>query len=97
MSKNIKFIEGKCLFWPDCRCYELMLHYQWKLTEYDGPWEFEELQTANLMIFVMLSCVSHHCPDSRIRLYALRQLRDPFWDRQRAGKGLTEEETRRMQ
>jgi hypothetical protein len=68
MSKNIKFIDDQCPFWPDCTCFRRMVYYQQRLTEYDGPWEFEELQIADLMIFITLSCVSHNCPDSRIRL-----------------------------
>jgi hypothetical protein len=55
-------------------------------------WTLEELRLAEFKIFGRLMCASMYCPDHEIRFWAALQLKDPYWDRQRTGGELSEEE-----
>jgi hypothetical protein len=86
-----KLLSAKrCLLWPDCACNKTLAHWETKLAE-DRSWELEHLAWCETSIFLALSCVAEHCPVRRIRAYAQGQLLNSWWDRQRAGIGLTEE------
>ena len=80
-----------CELWPECSCHKSLLHWQGLLLDEGLKWEFKHLEWADLSIFLVLSCVKRHCPDGEVRANAARQLRDPWWDRQRRGENLTEE------
>jgi len=83
--------EKYCPIWPRC-CYQHLLRYQELLENEERDWSFEQLQAAETMIFESLSCTGANCPDPDVRRYATVQLLNPFWNRQRRGKELTEEE-----
>jgi hypothetical protein len=79
---DILFLK-ECLAWPDCSCCIQLSLWARELENQDRVWDLEELAIGEMMIFVNLACVSSRCPDKRTRQYAKRQLRKPFWDRQK--------------
>jgi hypothetical protein len=76
---------------PCCLCVRKLTFYQHKfLTGADEEWTFAELATVELLIYSALCCVKDNSPDPAMRRYAAVQLLNPFWDRQREGKELTD-------
>jgi len=73
-----------CLLWPRCGCHETLKRWIYNLNDIDRVWAMEVLECAESLIFISLACVSHHCPDRVVKAYARGQLRDKFWDRQKA-------------
>jgi hypothetical protein len=46
--------------------------------------EPDDLEAAEIVIFVSLACVMKRCPDKEVKEYAKDQLNDPFWDHQKS-------------
>ncbi len=84
-----KLMTKRCQLWPSCSCHRQWVHLQDRLGQ-DG-WSFDEIAAVETTIFFMLSCVSAHCPDRKVRASATLQLLNPWWDRQRRGEELTKE------
>jgi hypothetical protein len=82
----------RCPFWPDCPCSVNLPRWQQNLEDEERVWSLEELRDVETFIYVMLTCAAVRCPDERIRVYAQTQLANPFWNRQRMGGQLSEEE-----
>src|SRR5262249_13673696 len=72
-----------CTFYSWCGWYETLRLWGQNLSE-DRIWPRDTLDAAECLIFISLACLSRHCPDMAIRAYAREQLRDRYWDRQRA-------------
>jgi hypothetical protein len=76
---------------PDCTCIRRLTFYQEKfLRGEDEQWTIAQLATAETLIFSALCCVRDNSSDPAVRRYSTIQLMKPFWDRQRAGKELTD-------
>jgi hypothetical protein len=75
--------DKECSLWPDCSCRSTLLLWQDNFQDEAAVWSREELDWAEDIIFLSLSCVEHYCPDKKLRRYAAQQLMNPFWDRQR--------------
>lgn len=73
-----------CALWPDCACYVQLKLWGKELQEEWKIWDREQLDIGEMIIFINLCCVSSHCPDQIVREYAKKQLRKPFWQRQKA-------------
>lgn len=92
-----KILNSKqCNLWPECACNKTLVHWQSKILDNELEWTFEDLQWADLSIFITLSCVAERCPSRKTKTYALLQLLNPWWDRQRRGEELTEEFCERL-
>jgi hypothetical protein len=74
----------RCVLWPDCGCRETLLRYQNLFADENEVWEFEELRAAETMIYLALECVAAYCPEKKVKHYAMVQLLNPYWNRQRA-------------
>lgn len=88
----------RCALWPDCACHETLVHWQDKLeNDYKG-WSNEKLRWAETSIFITLSCVAKRCPNRKIKSWAMVQLLNPYWDRQKRGEEMSDEfiESRRQ-
>jgi hypothetical protein len=87
-----KLIRAKrCALWPDCSCRSTLIHWQDKLlNDYKG-WGNEQLRWAETSIFITLSCVAHRCPDRKIKTWAMIQLLNPWWDRQKRNEEMSDE------
>jgi hypothetical protein len=46
----------------------------------DLRFTWEDFQVIAFKICVSLACISTHCPDWKMKAYALEQLANPFWD-----------------
>jgi hypothetical protein len=76
---------------PDCTCVRGLAFYQEKfLRGEDEQWTLKDIATAETLIFSALTCVKDHSPNPAVRRFATIQLLQPFWDRQREGKELTD-------
>jgi hypothetical protein len=76
--------QQSCELWPLCGCHETLAKYADELSDEGKVWDPEVLAWAETSIFITLACVSRYCPDLETRLYAIRQLQDKWWDRQKA-------------
>ena len=87
-----KLLRAKrCALWPDCGCFEQLVYWQDKLrNDYKG-WSNDQLRWAETSIFITLSCVGHRCPDRKIKTWAMMQLLNPWWDRQKRGEEASDE------
>jgi hypothetical protein len=87
-----EFLNSKrCALWPDCSCFDTLVHWNDKLeNDYEG-WSLEQLRWAEMSIFITLSCVANRCPDQKIKTAAMMQLLSPWWDRQKRNEEMTEE------
>jgi hypothetical protein len=76
--------EKQCSRWPECDCYATLL--LWAANFHDEGMTFEpaELEWAETAIFMSLACIMKRCPDREMKAYARDQLRDSYWDRQKA-------------
>jgi hypothetical protein len=74
---------------PCCLCVRKLAFYADRFGE-DEQWTLKELATVETLIFSALCCVRDNSPNPAVRRYATIQLMKPFWDRQRAGKELTD-------
>ena len=72
-----------CLFWPDCACYENIVHWQEALDDADRTFTTEQLEAAEEVIFYSCACAAEHCPAPKTKLYAARQVADLTLRRQR--------------
>jgi len=95
VGKQIIDLGKRCSLWPDCACHENLVHWQQNLMDEEIVWSLEELRGIETLIFITLTCVAAYCPNKKIRLYAQCQLANRYWDRQRRGEELSEEEFRR--
>jgi len=73
----------RCQRWPHCDCQSSLDRWRNELSDPDRVWEPEMLEWAETDIFLSLSCMSHHCPGPLMRAYAIEQLSDPYWIRQK--------------
>jgi hypothetical protein len=76
-----------CETWPYCTCGESWVRWETRLREWnDGasPPPADGVECAEFDIFLMLHCVSVHCPDWQTRRHAVLQLMRPTFDRHRA-------------
>ena len=81
-----KLLHAKrCELWPECGCHVTLVYWQDKLEHDYKGWSDELLRWAETSIFINLSCVASRCPDRKIKTWAMMQLLDPFWDRQKRG------------
>ena len=73
-----------CTTWPECNCYSFLSRWSDLLSDEEKAWDRNDLEIGEVMIFHKLLCVQQRCPDEDIRAKVKGELRDPFWDRQRA-------------
>ena len=83
-----KLLRSPCSLWPTCLCGQTMEYWQTKMDD-DLVFNLEETKGIEITIFAMLNCVAHNCPEAKVRDYAATQLRNTWWDRQRARPRLT--------
>ena len=72
-----------CLVWPNCRCAVSLEKWAQDLEDECRVWEPNELQWIETDIFLSLACISEHCPDIEMKIYAKGQLTRPYWNRQK--------------
>jgi hypothetical protein len=73
-----------CQLWPRCGCHETLSRWLYDLNDDERVWPRDVLEWAETTIFISLACTARHCPDPVVKAYAVEQLRDKFWDRQKA-------------
>ena len=70
-----KILNSKqCNLWPECACNKTLVHWQSKILDNELEWTFEDLQWADLSIFITLSCVAERCPSRCPSSDNLRQM-----------------------
>jgi hypothetical protein len=79
-----RFAGEVCQLWPRCGCHETLRRWLYDLNDAERVWPRDVLEWAETSIFISLACVARHCPDPVVKAYAAGQLRDKFWDHQRA-------------
>jgi hypothetical protein len=67
----------------ECDCCATLLLWAANLQDEGMEFEPEELEAAEVVIFVSLACIAKHSPNRKMRAYAKNQLRDPFWNEQK--------------
>jgi hypothetical protein len=73
-----------CSIWPSCSCSKTLRRWIYNLNDEERVWPMDVLECAESLIFISLECVSHHCPDEVVRAYAVEQLQNKWWDKQKA-------------
>ena len=80
-------LKGRCPYWPDCLCRKNHDHWYDMLLSWIDPTKppatLEQLEHAEVMVYMALSCISANCPSQRIRQQATIELLKPFYERQR--------------
>jgi hypothetical protein len=77
-------LNRECRRWPDCHCHATLLLWAANLQDEGQTFEPGELEWAETAIFMSLACIMKRCPDREMKAYARSQLRDSYWDRQKA-------------
>jgi hypothetical protein len=62
-----------CLLWPRCGCHETIAQWQALLEDPNEIFTPEEVEAAEMVIFVSLACAAEHCPDPLTKAYAKKQ------------------------
>jgi len=73
-----------CELWPACGCCETLEKWAKDLSDEERIWDMEMLEWCETSIFITLACVERYCPDPIVKAWAKQQLRDKWWDRQKA-------------
>jgi hypothetical protein len=73
-----------CELRPDCGCCETLEKWGNDLSDDKRIWDVEVLDWAETSIFITLACVERYCPDPIVKGWARQQLKDRFWQRQKA-------------
>jgi len=73
-----------CELWPECSCYEILGKWAHDLGDEQRIWPIDLLEWAETSIFITLACVGRYCPDPIVKAWAKQQLKDQFWQRQKA-------------
>jgi hypothetical protein len=73
-----------CALWPDCGCSETLEKWGRDLSNQERIWPMDLLEWAETSIFITLACVGRYCPDPMVKAWAKQQLKDKFWQRQKA-------------
>ena len=73
-----------CELWPECSCYETLDKWAYDLSDEQRIWPINLLEWAETSIFITLACVARYCPDPTVKAWAKQQLKDQFWQRQKA-------------
>jgi len=74
---------GVCNLWPYCGCHETLEQWAENLSDGERIFPMEQLDWAQTTIFISLCCMAKYCPDLGMRVYAMGQLQDKFWDEQK--------------
>jgi len=67
-----------------CGCCETLEKWAKDLSDEERIWDMEMLEWCETSIFITLACVERYCPDPIVKAWAKQQLRDKWWDRQKA-------------
>ena len=70
--------------WPACGCCETLEKWAKDLSDEERIWDMEMLEWCETSIFITRACVERYCPDPIVKAWAKQQLRDKWWDRQKA-------------
>ena len=73
-----------CELWPECGCHETLEKWAHDFSDEQRIWPMDLLEWAETSIFITLACVGRYCPDPIVKAWAKQQLRDKWWDRQKA-------------
>jgi len=74
-----------CLLWPRCGCHETITHWQRLLDDPNQRFTLEELEAAEVVIYINIACAAAHCPDPETKAYAAQQYANLTRRRQRIG------------
>jgi hypothetical protein len=83
MSLISKLLREKCDY-PECGCGRKSERWAKRFVAWEKePPSAEELEAAQVDIFVMLNCMSEHASARRVRSHAMVQLLNPVFDKAR--------------
>lgn len=86
MDLVAKLLREKCDY-PECGCGRKSKHWAKRFADWEKePPSAEELEAAQLDIFMMLNCMSEHASARRVRSHAILQLLHPVFNEQRNPK-----------